>query len=262
MGSTYLWGSGDFRLFLTLPGWQDENMKQVRIALVGDYSPEIPDTSLQRRRHPAPQARLALTDLLFACIIGLACGGCVGSGDVQVPLPLLPAALVAWDLHGDKEIAHLGAPLDRGNTDGFMNGVSDHFGTNDLRQIYDLLNSAAFRATLTNYSCGDPVPAFAFNLTLYRQAGVKTNALSVEWRYSPRLDEHDRGLDCGLMYSVHKAFASIEAARRPGAYFERVVREPHIDCSKRPAHGQHVESFSAGGPKDWVTYPGPDEVLW
>ena len=44
--------------------------------------------------------------------------------------------------------------------------VSDRFSTNDLRNLHDALNSVAFQASLTNYSCGDPVQKFIFEATL------------------------------------------------------------------------------------------------
>jgi hypothetical protein len=206
-------------------------------------------------------SHVRLNVALGGCIFALVCAGCVGPGDMQVPIPLLPVALATQSYYMDREVVRVGPEMDTSNTDAYVYGVSDHFGTNDLRRLYDIVTSDTFQSALTNYACGDPVPRFRFSLTLYRRPGEKTNALSVTWRYSPRLAIRDRGVDCGLHYLVKKAFGSIEAARREDS-FDRVVRAPHVDCSKRPAEGQPVHSFTAGGAEDWVTYPGPDEMLW
>jgi hypothetical protein len=141
-------------------------------------------------------------------------------------------------------------------------GVSDAFGIVDLRRLRERLNSASFQAELTNYTCGDPVPDFTFNLTLYKVKSAKGHPYYVEWWHSPYLDRfgRDRGLVCGIRYLVTKAFAEIPVSRRPDSS-QRVVRKPYCDCSKRPAPGTHI-SREIGSPDDWVTYPGPDEELW
>jgi hypothetical protein len=178
----------------------------------------------------------------------------------MVPLPLVPYAAYEYQKHKEREVASFGRPLEDCR-EGYRFLVSDRFGTNDLRHLYEVLNSAAFQVPFTNYSCGDPVPKFSFAITLIRYPDRQTNALAVDWGVSPHLELRDRGLDAGLYYSVEKAFAGIEAARTPNSWF-RVLHEPHVDCARRPAIGQKVSSFAAGGPEDWVTEPGPDEVQW
>ena len=195
------------------------------------------------------------------------CGGCVSgpSSDKVVPLPLVPAAL-AWDgiyaaTHGKKVLAVAGEQLATEQRYSGWYGVSDSFGTNDLRQLHERLNSTSFQAAFTNYTCGDPAARFTFNLTLYKVRPAKGHPLYVEWWYSPYLDPFgpDRCLSCGVHYLVTKAFAEIPAARRPDSS-QRIVREPHCDCSKRPPPGSRF--VMEVGQDDWVTYPGPDERLW
>ena len=213
-------------------------------------------------------SRASITGFATSLVLGLLCAGCVGSGDVMVPLPLAPYAAVEYQKHHEREIASFGRPL-QDSREGYRFPVSDRFTTNDLRNLYDILNSVAFQAPLTNYSCGDPVQKFAFAVGLIRYPDRQTNFLAVDWAFSPHIELRDRGVDEGLYYSVKKAFGKIETAHPwipPNIPLRfqtlRVVSEPHVDCSRRPAPGQPIHSFTAGGPEDWVTYPGPEEVLW
>src|SRR5882724_10651703 len=97
--------------------------------------------------------------VVAGCLIGLLSAGCVGSGDVQVPVPLVPLAMIAWAHYEPKVVATIGEPT---SGDCYVHNVSDHFGKKDLRQLYDLLNAPSLQTALTNYSCGDPVPTFTF----------------------------------------------------------------------------------------------------
>jgi hypothetical protein len=191
----------------------------------------------------------------------------------MVPLPLAPYAAFEYQKHHEREVASLGGPLE-GCLQGYRFPVSDHFSTNDLRTLCDTLNSAAFQAPLTNYSCGDPVPKFSFAVTLIRYPDRQTNFLAVDWAFCPHIEFRDRGVDAGLMYLVEKAFGKMEAARpwtppNEPLRFQgfRVVYEPHVDCSRRPAVGQTVQDFIAARPRqedwDWVTLnDSPEEILW
>ena len=87
---------------------------------------------------------------------------------------------------------------------------------------------------------------FTFSVALLKSRERYNKCLIVAWAYSPALNPlgRDRCLQ-GIQYQVAKAFASIEEARTTNSQF-RVVREPHCDCSRRPAPGVIIMSYSNG----------------
>jgi hypothetical protein len=172
----------------------------------------------------------------------------VGSGDARIPLLLLPVRMLYQAI--PERVATVGQPLGE-DSQASTQPVSERFGPQELRKLYDVLNSDSFQSPLTNYNCGDPVPKLSFQVTLYRASRAHAGARRVEWRQSPAIDFAGRGrlLFFGLDYRVTKAFASIDPD--PGTTgLGRTIREPHGDCSKRD------------GKEEWVTWPGPDEKLW
>lgn len=173
--------------------------------------------------------------------LAIVVAGCVGSGDVQMPVPLIPFYLLYQGLNND-EVATIG-PAPGNDSQGEAHPVSERFGTNELRQIYERLTSEQVQAALTNFSCGDPVPHLKFRMTLYKTSSARAGARRVEVFCSPGFSPSVGRLRClmfGLSHLENQAFAEIDPA---GGY---VGRKPHCDCDKRDS-GQ-----------EWVTFPGPD----
>ena len=172
----------------------------------------------------------------------------VGSGHARIPLIMVPAVALNRALHPE-EVATIGG-IPGGDTQASANPVSERFGRDELQKLLDLLNSEAFQSSLTNYNCGDPVPRFKFQVTLYRASRAHAGTRRVECRYSPSIDLAGRGrcLYSRFFYLLEKAYARVDPD--PGAANDPTTREPHCDCSKRDSK------------QEWVTYPGPDEKLW
>jgi hypothetical protein len=172
----------------------------------------------------------------------------VGSGNTRIPLLLVPVRMIYQAI--PEKVATIGEPL-REDSQASTHAVSERFGTQELHKLWEVLNSDSFQSPLTNYNCGEPIPKFTFQVTLFRASRAHAGARRVEWRYSPSIDFAGRGrwLDFGLDYLVTKTFAKIDLD--PGATgLDRTTREPHGDCSKRDSK------------EEWVTWPGPDEKLW
>jgi len=137
----------------------------------------------------------------------LACSGCIHSGDVSIPLPLLPIVL----LNSERTVLHLGGRFLGGSSQ----DVSDQFTKDDLRSLYATLHTEEFQAPLTRYSRRHPHLRFKFNLTLTRYPDKKTNALQVSFGYSPELDPaipEDRDLESTIFDRVREELAKLEAA--------------------------------------------------
>ena len=167
--------------------------------------------------------------------------GCVGSGDVRIPVPLIPVYLLYQGLNND-EVGTVGPELGN-DSEGQSHPVSERFGTNELRQLCERFNSEQFQAALTNFNCGDPVPHLKFRLTLFKASRARAGERRVEVYSSPGFSPSDVRLRClmfGLSHLEDKAFAEIDPE---GGY---VGRKPHCDCDKRDSGGE------------WVTFPGPD----
>jgi hypothetical protein len=191
--------------------------------------------------------------------------GCVyGPCGQTVPPPISLVILAEYGVYkvfwSERTVAVAGErPKEREPVCGGHYGVSDRFSRDELRQLYERLNSDSFQAPLTN--CGDPVKRFTFSVVLFKNRERYNKSLSVGWAYSPALNPlgRDRCLYRGVQYLVAKAFASIEEARTTNSQF-RVVREPHCDCSRRAAPGVVIMPYDSIS--EWVTYPGPEEELW
>ena len=167
-------------------------------------------------------------------------------------MPLLLVPFVALNRFLDPElVATIGEEDFGSNRQGFAHPVSDAFGSKELRQLYDHMNSDSFQSSLTNYNCGDPVPKFIFQVALMRTTRAHAGARRVEVDFSPPIDHAGRGrcLSSGLSYLKDKVFAKIDPIHSKSEYYS-TTREPHCDCSKRD------------GKEEWVTHPGPDEKLW
>jgi hypothetical protein len=181
------------------------------------------------------------TRTLVVAVLTIVVAGCVGSGDVQMPIPLIPVYLLYQGLNNDV-VGTIGPALSN-NSQGEAHPVSERFGTNELHQVYERLSSEQFQGALTNFSCGDPVPPLKFRMTLYKDSKAKAGARRVEVFCSPGFSPSAGRLRClmfGLSYLEDKAFAEIDPA---GGF---VGRKPHCDCDKRDSEGE------------WVTFPGPD----
>ena len=184
--------------------------------------------------------------LVTVLVVGLTVW--VGSGHARMPLLLVP--LVALNQTFSSEVvATIGEEDFGANGQAFSYPVSDAFGSTELRQLFDKLNSDSFQLPLTNYNCGDPVPKFKFQVALMRRS--RTGSRRVQVDFSPSIDHAGRGrcLSSGLGYLRDKVFARIDPIHSKSE-FSSTTREPHCDCSKRD------------GKEEWVTHPGPDEKLW
>ena len=168
------------------------------------------------------------------------CTTWVGSGDVGLPVILVPVAYVysLWNHIGENG-GSIGEPL---VGSGSSHSVSDRFGKPELQRLYARLTSDAFQATLTNYNCGDPVPRFQYAVTLMRQRPA--SARRVEVTYAPSLAPAGR-MRC-LMFRVgemiDKAVSEIDPAPTMPQDNEYVMQ---CDCSKRD------------GTEEWVTWVPP-----
>ena len=179
----------------------------------------------------------------FIVVAGLAimAGGCVSSGDVLMPIPLIPVYLLYQGLNND-EVGTIGPALGNDSA-GQSHSVSERFGTNELRQLYDRLNSQQFHAALADFSCGDPVPHLKFRMTLYKASRARAGERRVEVFCSPGFSPSDARSRClmfGLSYLEDQAFAETDPAGGD------VGRRPHRDCEKRDSGDE------------WVTFPGPE----
>jgi len=177
-----------------------------------------------------------------------------------------PPKVVSNNLHADEFVEQIGiwlelsAPIatnsnplpgdgeslgeDRSDASGTVREISDKFGHNELQKLYQLLNSAEFQSRLTNYNCGDPVPKLMFSVSL-RPSGFATTR-AVEIYHSPGLSPSGRTrcLLFGVDYLLDKAVAGLDPDPK-----QEDTREPHCDCSKRDSK------------EEWVTFPGPTEIL-
>lgn len=151
-----------------------------------------------------------------------------------------PVATNSSPLSGDSE----SFGEDRPDASGTVREISDKFGHDELQKLHQLLNSAEFQSRLTNYNCGDPVPRLMFSTRL-RPAGFATTR-AVEIYHSPGLSPSGRTrcLLFGVDYLLDKAVARLDPDPK-----QEDTREPHCDCSKRDSK------------EEWVTFPGPTEIL-
>lgn len=143
-------------------------------------------------------------------------------------------------LSGDSEsLGEIGA-----DSSGTVREISDRFGHDELNRLYQLLNSKVFQSKLTNYNCGDPVPRLDFSVSLRAAGNYATRA--VEIYHSPGLSPggRTRCLLFGMGYLLDKAVTSLDPNPK-----QETAREPHCDCAKRD------------GKEEWVSFPGPDEIL-
>ena len=191
------------------------------------------------------------------------------SGEIRVTILTAsnsPPQVVSNDLHADEFVEQIGiwlelsAPVatnsnplsgdgeslgeDRPDASGTVREISDKFGHDELQKLYQLLNSAEFQSRLTNYNCGDPVPKLMFSVSLRPTAFATTRA--VEIYHSPGLSPSGRTrcLMFGVDYLLDKAVAKLDPEPK-----QEDTREPHCDCSRRDSN------------EDWVTFPGPTEIL-
>src|SRR6185436_9610194 len=100
-----------------------------------------------------------------------------------MPLILAPFVMLNRALTPEK-VTSIGESLGE-DSEASTDSVSERFGTRELRKIFEVLNSDAFQSSLTNYNCGDAVPRFKFQVTLYRTSRAHAGARRVEWRHSP-----------------------------------------------------------------------------
>jgi hypothetical protein len=123
--------------------------------------------------------------------------------------------------------------------------ISEKFGHAELLKLQQLLNSPGFQAPLTNYNCGDPVPKLTITVRLRPKAFATTRAVQISSSpgFSPSVPRK-RCVMSGLDYLLNKAVAGLDPDPK-----QETTREPHCDCSKRDSK------------EEWVTYPGPDEIL-
>lgn len=125
-----------------------------------------------------------------------------------------------------------------------MRSISEKFRENEVRRLYELLNSAEFQAPLTNYNCGDPVPKLAFSVDLQPRTRTSSRYVSIYHWPGQLPSGRSRCLLFGTGYLLDRAVAKLDPDPQ-----EETTREPHCDCSKRDTK------------EEWVTHPGPDEIL-
>jgi Tol biopolymer transport system component len=130
------------------------------------------------------------------------------------------------------------------NSSGTVREISDQFGREALHKLYTLLNSPAWQAAFTNYTCGEPAPKLKFSVGLRPSGPATTRA--VEIYHSPGLSPsgYTRCLLFGVGYLLDKAVAQLDPDPK-----QEDTRNPHCDCSKRDSN------------QEWVTFPGPTEIL-
>jgi WD40 repeat protein len=123
--------------------------------------------------------------------------------------------------------------------------ISEKFGQAELLKLQKLLNSPEFQAPLTNYNCGDPVPKLKITVSLRPKSYATTRAVEISSSpgFSPSVPRK-RCVMFGLDYLLDKAVAGLDPDPQ-----QEDTREPHCDCSKRD------------GNEEWVTFPGPTEIL-
>jgi hypothetical protein len=156
------------------------------------------------------------------------------------------------------QLGSFGTPIETGGH-GAALPVSDDFGLDEARELQSRISSAEFHQALEKYNCGDPVPEFRFDVTLYEAAELSSRRVQID--YVPALDlaGRQRCLHFGMAYLLGKAVAEIDPTktfsktyRKPsGETFEaktdRTTREPRCDCGQQ------------NGGAEWVTFPGPEE---
>ncbi|HVM59610.1 MAG TPA: hypothetical protein VMV72_01990 [Verrucomicrobiae bacterium] len=177
--------------------------------------------------------------ILLALVLGGAIWIPIGHGGL--PIIMLPFAVVYnMVTHAGERVATVGVPLG-GDASGMVCPVSEKFGKPELQQLYDRLNSDAFRASLTNYNCGDAVPQLRFCVMLHRQ--VPAAARGVNISYSPHLSPAGRSrcLMFRLMDMINKVCSELDPA--PPLPYD--AQEMVCDCSKRD------------GTEEWVTWKAP-----
>ncbi len=175
---------------------------------------------------------------------------------IQILLGAILFCGCGGDRPGSNRLANFGP-------DGLAGGglaipVSDDFGPDQARQLYERVSSPAFHGAMAKYNCGDPVPDMTFSLALYKRSDFASRRVQVS--YSPGLDPggRQRGLLFGVSYLIEKAAGQVDPtkswnytyAKPTGETFQvrgdHVTNEPILDCSKRDSGDE------------WVT-DGPDE---
>ena len=63
---------------------------------------------------------------------------------------------------------------------GTVRSVSEKFREKEVRRLYELLNSAEFQASLTNYNCGDQVPKLKFSVYLQPKARASARYVGID----------------------------------------------------------------------------------
>ena len=91
--------------------------------------------------------------LVTVLVVGLTVW--VGSGHARMPLLLVRLGALNQAFNSEV-VATIGEEEFGANGQGFAHPVSDAFGSRELRQLFDQLNSDSFQSPLTNYNCGDP----------------------------------------------------------------------------------------------------------
>jgi len=125
-----------------------------------------------------------------------------------------------------------------------VRSVSEKFRDNEVRRLYQLLNSAEFQAPLTNYNCGDPVPKLSFSVYLQPKLRTSSRYVGIDHWPGQSPSGRSRCILSGIDYLLDKAVSKLDPDPQ-----EESTREPHCDCSNRD------------GKEEWVTHPGPDEIL-
>jgi len=196
------------------------------------------DLGAAQQTKPPRRRRWGCLALVVAAIV-LGCTIWIPIGHGGLPILLLPVAVV-YNLvtHMGQRVATIGEPLG-GDISGMTLSVSDRFGKDELRRLYERLTSESFHSALTNYNCGDPVPQFKFSISLGKR--VPAAARHVNVNYSPKLGPagRTRCLMFRMDEMVKKTCAGIDLT--PG----RPPDDQYVmqcDCSKRD------------GNEEWVTY--------
>jgi hypothetical protein len=145
---------------------------------------------------------------------------------------------------------------------GFSVSVGSQFGQKEaeevLRRLVDLDSSGAFK----QFSCGDSVPHFGFDLTLHQEGEVQERIVSLGYTPYPKPWGRERCLHQGFDYLVALTFAQVDTgpsvdygyknpstgevipSHPPGERHSRWW--PTCDCAKRDS----VQEWVKNGPKE------------
>lgn len=131
-----------------------------------------------------------LRSVLAVIVAGAQCG-CVSSGDVIMPIPLIPVFYVHHAVtHIGEHVASFGEPIEDDDSSIYVE-VPDSFGSKELKLFYERLSSHKFHSALSKYTHGTPVPELKFRVTLCRRTPVTPmsglSARRVEVGFTPSL---------------------------------------------------------------------------